>query len=167
MEQEVTGDDTSVLQSVLEADAERSALLAEEAALLACEGGAGDRLTAVYARLHEIDAYSAEARAAAILCGLSFDAEAQLRPTKSFSGGWRMRVALARALFIVPDLLLLGEPAAQTHARTHARFLTRLAVYDAQTSRRTTWTCPLSSGWRMCWSTGPTRCSSSRTRATF
>lgn len=160
MEQEVTGDDTSVLQSVLEADAERSALLAEEAALLACEGGGSDRLTAVYARLHEIDAYSAEARAAAILCGLSFDTEAQQRPTKSFSGGWRMRVALARALFIVPDLLLLGEPAAQTHARTlaHARFLTRPAVYNAQTSRRTTWTCPLSSGWRTCWSTGRTRC---------
>ena len=61
-------------------------------------------------RLADIDAHSAEARAATILAGLGFDAEAQQRPASSFSGGWRMRVALAAVLFSEPDLLLLDEP---------------------------------------------------------
>ena len=61
-------------------------------------------------RLADIDAHSAEARAATILAGLGFDAEAQQRPASAFSGGWRMRVALAAVLFSQPDLLLLDEP---------------------------------------------------------
>lgn len=102
--------DTTVLMSVLEADRERSELLAEEAKLLADASGKGtERLAQVYQRLQEIDAYSAESRVAAILSGLSFTPEMQQRPTKSFSGGWRMRVALARALFVQPDLLCLDE----------------------------------------------------------
>lgn len=110
VEQEVAATDTSVINSVLEADRERTELLAEEAKLLAdASGKSAERLAAVYQRLNTIDAYSAESRVAAILSGLSFTPEMQQRPTKSFSGGWRMRVALARALFVQPDLLCLDE----------------------------------------------------------
>jgi len=69
-----------------------------------------DRIADIYARLGDIDAYSAEARAASILSGLGFNNEAQARPCHEFSGGWRMRVALASVLFSQPDLLLLDEP---------------------------------------------------------
>lgn len=89
---------------VLAADIERSALL-EEAARAVPE-----RLAEIHERLISIDAGSAPARAGAILAGLGFDEAAQSRPMSSFSGGWRMRVALAAALFAAPDLLLLDEP---------------------------------------------------------
>ena len=76
------------------------------------------RLVEIMDRLTEIDAESAPARAASILAGLGFDTEMQAQPTASFSGGWRMRVALARALFIAPDVLLLDEPT--NHLDLHA-----------------------------------------------
>ncbi len=103
--QEVPSGPTSLLDTVLAADSERASLLAEA-------GTATDphRIAEVQTRLADIDAHSAEARAATILAGLGFDAEAQQRPCSAYSGGWRMRVALAAVLFSEPDILLLDEP---------------------------------------------------------
>src|SRR5580692_6511131 len=103
--QEAPGTDVSLLDTVLEADQERTRLLAE-----AEHETDGHKLGDIYHRLEAIDAYTAPARAAEILAGLGFSAEDQLRPCKEFSGGWRMRVALAAILFTAPDLLLLDEP---------------------------------------------------------
>ena len=103
--QEVPSSSTSLLDTVLAADTERSALMAE--AEVATDP---HRIAEIQARLADIDAWSAEGRASAILKGLGFDAEAQLRPCSDFSGGWRMRVALAGVLFAQPDYLLLDEP---------------------------------------------------------
>ena len=103
--QEVPSSSTSLLETVLQADTERSALLAE--AEVAQDP---HRIAEIQTRLSDIDAWSAEGRASAILKGLGFDAEAQLRPCSDFSGGWRMRVALAGVLFAQPDYLLLDEP---------------------------------------------------------
>src|SRR6201991_5262803 len=103
--QEAPGTDTSLLDTVLEADPERLKLLAE-----AEHESDGHRLGEIYHRLDAIDAYTAPARAAEILAGLGFSAEEQLSPCREFSGGWRMRVALAAVLFSAPDLLLLDEP---------------------------------------------------------
>ncbi len=92
-------------ETVLAADTERAALLAESET-----NHDPDRLGEVYDRLMAIDAYTAPSRAAQILVGLGFDEEAQHRPLDSFSGGWKMRVALASLLFSQPDVLLLDEP---------------------------------------------------------
>jgi ATP-binding cassette subfamily F protein 3 len=103
--QEAPGTETSLLDTVLEADVERARLMAESET-------AHDphRIAEVATRLADIGAHSAPARAAEILSGLGFDHEAQQRPCSEFSGGWRMRVALAAVLFSDPDLLLLDEP---------------------------------------------------------
>ncbi len=95
----------SLIETVLAQDTERTALMAESES-------ASDphRIAEIQTRLVDIDAHSAEARAASILAGLGFPAADQVRPCAEFSGGWRMRVALAGVLFAAPDLLLLDEP---------------------------------------------------------
>ncbi|OYX49925.1 MAG: glycosyl transferase family 1 [Sphingomonas sp. 32-66-10] len=103
--QEAPAGKTTPFETVLEADVERAALMAEAEGL-----EDPHRLGEIHERLGAIDAYTAPSRAARILVGLGFDEEAQHRPLDSFSGGWRMRVALAALLFSQPDLLLLDEP---------------------------------------------------------
>ncbi|WP_417721198.1 ABC-F family ATP-binding cassette domain-containing protein [Salipiger sp.] len=103
--QEARASDVNLVDTVLAADTERASLMAE-----AETATDPHRIAEVQTRLADIDAWSAEARAATILKGLGFDEEAQKRPCSDFSGGWRMRVALAGVLFAQPDLLLLDEP---------------------------------------------------------
>ncbi|KAL4801302.1 P-loop containing nucleoside triphosphate hydrolase protein [Aspergillus unguis] len=134
VEQEITGDDTPALQAVLDADVWRKRLLADQekitkqlaaieterssmadtstdAAKLDHEReGLDITLSDIHAKLSEMESDKAESRAASILAGLGFSPERQQYATKTFSGGWRMRLALARALFCEPDLLLLDEP---------------------------------------------------------
>ena len=104
--QEAPAGDSTPFDTVLAADNERAALMIESEQ----EGLDHDRMAEVHERLIAIDAYTAPARASRILVGLGFDEDMQGRPLDSFSGGWKMRVALASLLFSQPDLLLLDEP---------------------------------------------------------
>jgi ATP-binding cassette subfamily F protein 3 len=103
--QEAPSGTATPFETVLAADVERAALMAESE-----HCADPDRLGEIHERLNAIDAYTAPARAARILVGLGFDEEMQGAPLDSYSGGWKMRVALAALLFSQPDLLLLDEP---------------------------------------------------------
>jgi ATP-binding cassette subfamily F protein 1 len=116
VEQEVVADNTPAVEAVLRADKVRWNLVEEEKNLMT-KVDAGDesdevidRLGIVVEELANMGADSMEAKAHGILSGLGFTTEMQTKPTKMFSGGWRMRISLARALFVEPTLLMLDEP---------------------------------------------------------
>jgi ATP-binding cassette subfamily F protein 3 len=109
VEQEIDGDEKTVIETVLGVDKERSDLMAEEKKISE-EGTGEERLGYIYQRMEEIDAHAAEPNARILLIGLGFTTKMLDMQTKFLSGGWRMRVSLARVLFCEPGMLLLDEP---------------------------------------------------------
>lgn len=111
LDREMEASDMTALEAVMAVDDERAQLEKEAEGLMQEEGPEVEaRLEDIYERLDALESDTAETRAASILHGLGFDKEMQAKKTRDFSGGWRMRISLARALFVEPTFLILDEP---------------------------------------------------------